>query len=351
MVHGDCSSRGCYAMTDEQIGEIYALGRESFFGGQKSFQVQAYPFRMTPLNMAKHRNNPNMAFWRMLKEGNDHFEVTRPGAEGRRLREALRVQRGGAGRRRTPLNFSPRGQVPGLRGAAGDRRRGEREAATRTSASSPRWCSRGTPTVAVRTGNDGGMHPMFVAKLKRAGAVRQRRPRARRRDEPDAGPARHGHQPAEERRGRRRRRPGPVADAASRRVASPTRASRRRASRRTGRSIASVRPCRACSDCADRAPTPRRRRRRSRQNVNAGAVEADAAQADACVRVVPTGTARRQAGAANRRRREAGHDTVERNRARTGDAAPAQASGTGLMAGAQPVMQSGSFESRWGGMR
>ena len=47
MVHGDCSSRGCYSMTDEQISEIYALGRESFFGGQKSFQVQAYPFRMT----------------------------------------------------------------------------------------------------------------------------------------------------------------------------------------------------------------------------------------------------------------------------------------------------------------
>ena len=35
MVHGDCSSRGCYSMTDEQIGEIYALGRDSFFGGQK----------------------------------------------------------------------------------------------------------------------------------------------------------------------------------------------------------------------------------------------------------------------------------------------------------------------------
>ena len=26
MVHGDCSSRGCYAMTDEQIAEIYSLG-------------------------------------------------------------------------------------------------------------------------------------------------------------------------------------------------------------------------------------------------------------------------------------------------------------------------------------
>jgi murein L,D-transpeptidase YafK len=76
MVHGDCSSRGCYAMTDEQIAEIYALGRESFFGGQKAFQFDAFPFHMTPVNMAKHRNNPNMAFWKMIKEGYDHFEVT-----------------------------------------------------------------------------------------------------------------------------------------------------------------------------------------------------------------------------------------------------------------------------------
>jgi murein L,D-transpeptidase YafK len=76
MVHGDCSSAGCYSMTDEQIAEIYALGRDAFFGGQRSFQVQAYPFRMTALNMAKHRNNPNFAFWKMLKVGSDHFEAT-----------------------------------------------------------------------------------------------------------------------------------------------------------------------------------------------------------------------------------------------------------------------------------
>jgi Uncharacterized protein conserved in bacteria len=77
MVHGDCSSRGCYSMTDEQISEIYALGRDSFFGGQKSFQVQAYPFRMTAQNLAKHRNSPHLAFWKMLKKGNDHFEVSK----------------------------------------------------------------------------------------------------------------------------------------------------------------------------------------------------------------------------------------------------------------------------------
>jgi murein L,D-transpeptidase YafK len=77
MVHGDCSSRGCYAMTDEQIMEIYALSRDSFDGGQLAFQVQAFPFRMTAKNMARHRKNPHMAFWRMLKEGSDHFELTK----------------------------------------------------------------------------------------------------------------------------------------------------------------------------------------------------------------------------------------------------------------------------------
>ena len=52
MVHSDCSSRGCYAMTDVQMQEIYALARESFFGGQKSFQLQAFPFRdfRVPMN-------------------------------------------------------------------------------------------------------------------------------------------------------------------------------------------------------------------------------------------------------------------------------------------------------------
>lgn len=77
MVHGACSSAGCYSMTDEQIAEIYALGRDAFAGGQRSFQFQAYPFRMTPQNMAQHRSDPNIAFWKQLKEGSDHFEATR----------------------------------------------------------------------------------------------------------------------------------------------------------------------------------------------------------------------------------------------------------------------------------
>ena len=75
MIHGDCSSSGCYAMTDEQISEIYSLARDSLIG-RPSFQVQAYPFRLTPANLARHRNHPELAFWQMLKIGNDHFVAT-----------------------------------------------------------------------------------------------------------------------------------------------------------------------------------------------------------------------------------------------------------------------------------
>ncbi len=77
MVHGACSSRGCYSMTDAQVQDIYALARDAFRGGQRSFQVQAFPFRMTPENMAKHRKSEHIEFWRMLKVGYDHFEVTK----------------------------------------------------------------------------------------------------------------------------------------------------------------------------------------------------------------------------------------------------------------------------------
>ncbi len=77
MVHGACSSRGCYSMTDLQIQEIFALAEDAFKGGQTSFQVQALPFRMTADNMARHSASPNYEFWQMLKVGYDHFELTK----------------------------------------------------------------------------------------------------------------------------------------------------------------------------------------------------------------------------------------------------------------------------------
>lgn len=77
MVHGACSSSGCYSMTDAHMGQIYALGRDAFKGGQTEFQIQAFPFRMTAENMARYRNDPNFKFWQMLKEGYDRFDLTK----------------------------------------------------------------------------------------------------------------------------------------------------------------------------------------------------------------------------------------------------------------------------------
>ena len=77
MVHGACSSAGCFSMTDAQIAEIYAVAREAFNGGQREIQMQSYPFHMTAENLAKHRLDPNIDFWRQLKTGSDHFEVTK----------------------------------------------------------------------------------------------------------------------------------------------------------------------------------------------------------------------------------------------------------------------------------
>jgi murein L,D-transpeptidase YafK len=77
MVHGDCSSSGCYAMTDKEIAQIFALVRESFKGGSKSVQLEIFPFRMTPENLAKQNGNPNMAFWQNIKQGYDSFELTK----------------------------------------------------------------------------------------------------------------------------------------------------------------------------------------------------------------------------------------------------------------------------------
>lgn len=76
MVHGDCSSAGCYSMTDEIMADIYALAREAFEGGQDAFQVQAFPFRLTEENLQKHKEHGDYEFWLNLKEGYDAFEQT-----------------------------------------------------------------------------------------------------------------------------------------------------------------------------------------------------------------------------------------------------------------------------------
>jgi murein L,D-transpeptidase YafK len=159
MIHGDCASAGCYAMTDEQIGEIYALAREAFFGGQKSFQIQAYPFRMTPLNMARHRNSPHMAFWRMLKEGYDHFEVTRqePKVDVCDRQYVFDAQSSG---QFNPTEQCPAYTVPqGIASAVFSKQR-------RDEAQFAQLIIRGVPAIATTNGGQGGMNATFLAAVR-----------------------------------------------------------------------------------------------------------------------------------------------------------------------------------------
>ena len=164
MVHGDCSSRGCYAMTDEQIAEIYSLGRESFFGGQRAFQLQAYPFKMTPINMAKHRNNPHMPFWKMIKEGYDHFEVTRQEpkvdfCEKKYVFDAIKAPNA----KSEPV-FSASAKCPAyaLPEEVVD---AVREKQATDLAETARLIARGTPVARTNTGIDGGMNKVFAARV------------------------------------------------------------------------------------------------------------------------------------------------------------------------------------------
>jgi murein L,D-transpeptidase YafK len=164
MVHGDCSSRGCYAMTDEQIQEIYALARESFFGGQKAFQLQAMPFRMTALNMAKHRNNPNFAFWKMLKEGYDNFEATRQEPKVAVCEKRYVFDPAQPENASKPLKFDAKGKCPvyeldkNIADVVLDQRRKEQ-------VQMAEYIAQGVAVTPPRHNVDGGMNPVFADKM------------------------------------------------------------------------------------------------------------------------------------------------------------------------------------------
>ena len=77
MIHGACSSSGCYSMTDESVAQIFAFARDAFAGGQQEIILEALPFRMTPEKMAIFSAHKDFKFWSMLREGYDSFELTK----------------------------------------------------------------------------------------------------------------------------------------------------------------------------------------------------------------------------------------------------------------------------------
>jgi murein L,D-transpeptidase YafK len=75
MVHGDCVSIGCYAMTDPMIEEIYVLVEAALDAGQSAVSVHAFPFRMTQTRMQAAGDHRWFGFWQELKPIYDAFEL------------------------------------------------------------------------------------------------------------------------------------------------------------------------------------------------------------------------------------------------------------------------------------
>lgn len=74
MIHGNCGSRGCFAMTDRKIEEIYTLVHAALSNGQQGVPVHIYPFKMSDSNMKRYQKSEWAHFWFNLKEGYDYFE-------------------------------------------------------------------------------------------------------------------------------------------------------------------------------------------------------------------------------------------------------------------------------------
>jgi murein L,D-transpeptidase YafK len=90
MVHGDCKSVGCFAMTNNGIDEIYGIVEAALRNGQREVPVHIFPFRMTEEAIARESSPKQFmafltpvnaqpqrdwsGFWRNLKEGYDMFQ-------------------------------------------------------------------------------------------------------------------------------------------------------------------------------------------------------------------------------------------------------------------------------------
>ena len=119
---------------------------------------------MTALNMAKHRNNPNFAFWKMIKEGYDDFEATHQEPKVSFCEKRYVFDAAAPENASRPLSFNARGKCPVYRldpavaDAVTEHRRREQ-------VQMAEYIANGVATVPIEHGVDGGMNPVFASKL------------------------------------------------------------------------------------------------------------------------------------------------------------------------------------------
>ncbi|MBB25653.1 MAG: 2-dehydro-3-deoxyphosphooctonate aldolase [Geminicoccus sp.] len=77
LIHGNCVSSGCYAMTDPFVEQLYELGSATAATAAQGFWIHAFPFHMTAEALAGQQDSSWLGFWQQLKAGYDAFETSR----------------------------------------------------------------------------------------------------------------------------------------------------------------------------------------------------------------------------------------------------------------------------------
>ena len=76
LMHGGCSSVGCFAMTNPVMSEIHGLATAAIQSGQRFVPIHVFPFRLTDQALAARSASPWHGFWSTLQTGYTSFERT-----------------------------------------------------------------------------------------------------------------------------------------------------------------------------------------------------------------------------------------------------------------------------------
>jgi murein L,D-transpeptidase YafK len=73
LIHGKCSSIGCFSLTDRFVEDIYEVIAAALDAGQPRITVQVFPFPLTRASLERHAGDAWIDFWVRLKRGHDLF--------------------------------------------------------------------------------------------------------------------------------------------------------------------------------------------------------------------------------------------------------------------------------------
>lgn len=77
LIHGGCSSKGCFAVRNGPMEEMYALVSLAAKKGQTHFPIHIFPFRFSEKKWQRHKQSAHYTFWQSLQPVFERFNKTR----------------------------------------------------------------------------------------------------------------------------------------------------------------------------------------------------------------------------------------------------------------------------------